>query len=465
MAMRRTVLLIATAFALTLCVFSSTRAAANESYIRIKILDRAELATLTRIVSIADVKNNHVWAFATDPMLYKLSAAGYEWEVFPYPGRDESVRMASKADDVIKSWHDYPTYGQYVEILQKLASEHADICRLVEVGTTQMGRKLLALKITDHPDLSEDEPEVFYSATMHGNEPAGYMTMLRFAEQLLDSYGNDPRLTAIVNEVELWINPLANPDGTYAGGDTTVNYATRAMANGVNLNRNFPDFVAGDHPDGNPWAPETVAWINFAGTHHFALSANLHSGKEVVNYPWDCTGERHPENAWFAAVARVYATQAQNDGPNKYMTDLDNGITNGFDWFQVTGGHQDYMVYFHGSREVTVELFGKYLVNGNELDHIWQANQRALVGYIETALTGIRGIVTDQYGQPLAASVKVLEYPSVGAEISTDPDVGDYHRMLLPGTYHLRVESPGYAAREQTVTVHTGVATRLDMVL
>ena len=78
---------------------------------------------------------------------------------------------------------------------------------------------------------------------------------------------------------------------------------------------------------------------------------------------------RHQQDAWFKALSRAYATQAQQDGPNKYMTKLDNGITDGYDWFEVHGGRQDYMTYYQGGREVTIELIDKYLVNGSELDY------------------------------------------------------------------------------------------------
>jgi hypothetical protein len=455
------------ALLVTLALLAATPAAAapKASYIHLQILDRSEIPTLTRVVDIATVRGHDVWAFATDRMLEELGARGYAWELVDLPGHNAKVKMASSADELQKTWQDYPTYGQYLDLMQGFAAAHPDICRLVEIGTSQQGRKLLALKITDHPDVAEDEPEVFYSATMHGNEPAGYVLMLRLIDQILRGYGHDPRLTNLVDEVELWINPLANPDGTYAGGDDTVKLATRALANGVNLNRNFPDFTAGEHPDGNAWAPETFAFMQFAAAHPIALAANFHTGNEVVNYPWDSTAARHPEDAWFMAIARGYATQAQADGPTHYMTELDNGITNGFDWFQVLGGRQDYMVYFHASREVTIELYDKYLLNGNELERVWTANRTAMLAYAEHALTGVRGLVTNKASAPLPATIRVLGIPAVGADVATDPVVGDYHRMLLPGTYQLHFEAPGYMPVDRTVTVPAQGAARLDVVL
>ena len=62
----------------------------------------------------------------------------------------------------------------------------------------------------------------------------------------------------------------------------------------------------------------------------------------------------------------------------------------------------------------------------------------------------MRGIVTDaETGVPVAAEVRLdaNPYPSY-----TDPDVGDYHRIVLPGSYTLEVSALGYAT--QTLPDH-----------
>jgi len=439
--------------------------AVRESYIHLVISDRAQISQLTNVISITNVVGNDVYAVATDPMLAELTALGYSYNTLPSLKKDAVIKMAKSASEVKKSWQAYPTYEQYVEILQGFAAQYPNICRLQEIGLTQQGRTQYVLKITDNPDVAEDEPEVFFTATMHGDEPLGFMLMLRLADQILSGYGTDPRLTALVNNEELWINPLSNPDGTYAGGNDTIKYATRTLANGLDFNRNFPTRLAGEHPDGNPFAPETVAMMNFATLHHFTLSASFHSGNEVLNYPWDESADRHPDDAFFIALSRAYATQAQLDGPKQYMTQLDNGITNGWDWFEVNGGRQDYMTAFQGDREVTIELSIKYMVNATEVERYWVANNNAMLGYMEAALTGVRGIVTNAAGEPLAATVEVVGIPDVGVKVSSDPWVGNYHRMLVPGVYTVRIAAPGYQTAESTLTVNAGPATRWDVVL
>ncbi len=66
--------------------------------------------------------------------------------------------------------------------------------------------------------------------------------MLHLADYLLKNYSLSGRVKNLVDNLDIWINPLANPDGTYNHGDT-INLPTRYNANGYDLNRNFPDPV------------------------------------------------------------------------------------------------------------------------------------------------------------------------------------------------------------------------------
>ncbi len=94
--------------------------------------------------------------------------------------------------------------------------------------------------------------------------------------------------------------------------------------------------------------------------------------------------------------------------------------------------------------------------------------RRALLDFIAHAQEGIRGVVTDPNGTPLAATIEVLgvDRAEDGSMARTDPAVGDYHRVLLPGLYDLRVESPGFLAREiYGIAVTEGEATVADVVL
>ena len=48
----------------------------------------------------------------------------------------------------------------------------------------------------------------------------------------------------------------------------------------------------------------------------------------------------------------------------------------------------------------------------------------------------------------------------------TDPEVGDFQRLLLPGLYDLRIEAEGYYSREiRGIAVIEGEATVVNVVL
>src|SRR4030042_1451063 len=144
---------------------------------------------------------------------------------------------------------------------------------LKEFGTSVNGKKLLAVKISDNPAADEPEPVFLYTSTMHGDEGTGYILMLRLIDSLLSAYSTNNAIKELVDNTEIWINPIFNPDGFYFASDSLHFNSTRYNANHSDLNRNFPDPVAGDPPDGMEWQPETIALINFMKQPPVALSA------------------------------------------------------------------------------------------------------------------------------------------------------------------------------------------------
>ena len=96
---------------------------------------------------------------------------------------------------------------------------------------------------------------------------------------------------------------------------------------------------------------------------------------------------------------------------NGYFTYLNNGITNGNDWYEVNGGRQDYMNYFRYCRELTLELSDDKTPNPNDLPQLWDANYPSLLNYLEQSLFGVSGIVTDSItGLPLKAKVEIYNH-------------------------------------------------------
>ena len=90
------------------------------------------------------------------------------------------------------------------------------------------------------------------------------------------------------------------------------------------------------------------------------------------------------------------------------MEECDNGITDGYTWYQITGGRQDYTTYFHYGREVTIELSYIKLMYTDSLLSYWNYNKRSFLNYIEESAYGINGQITDTLtGVPLYSKILI----------------------------------------------------------
>jgi hypothetical protein len=300
---------------------------------------------------------------------------------------------------------------------------------------------VLALKLSDNPSADEQEPAVMLSSSIHGDEPAGFVMLMRLAEYLASQSAAGGLAQDLVSGLEIWINPLANPDGMYRSNDTMIN-PVRANSNGYDLNRNFPDPEVASPP---PVQKETLDMIAFMEEKRFALSVNLHSGAEVVNYPWDKWTRLHADDGWFNDISRRYADTVHLHADPGYMTYLDNGVTRGWEWYVVRGGRQDFITWGLGGREVTIEIDDIKMTPGSSLESLWNWNHRSLLRYISEALHGVRGTVTDAVtGAPLSASILIDGYDTDSSHVYSDTLTGEYNRFLSPGTYSLTYYSPGY---------------------
>jgi PKD repeat protein len=449
----------------------------GEVYFTVKIKDRADISRLTKIISIDGVKDGVVTAIANKKQFAAFLRLHYTYKIQRNPNELEKFKTVdakrfsqllrqaknnNNAKTTAAIWDAYPTYPAYETVMQQFATDYPNICKLVNIGTLPSGRKLLAIKISDNINVKEAEPAFLYSSSMHGDEIAGYVGMLHFIDYLLTNYGTDARVTNMVNNMEIWINPSANPDGTYAGGNTTVNGATRANANNIDLNRNYPDPQDGAHPDGNAYQPETVAFMALADTMNFVMAANFHGGAEVVNYPWDTKAAAAPDTDWWLRESRKYADTVRAHSPATYLTDVTaNGITNGFAWYEVNGGRQDYMNYFKHCREFTIELSSTKILQPANLLNNWAYNYRSWLTYMEEAMHGLTGTITDACtGLPIKAMVTVQNHDFEGSEVYSDKAFGRYNRPIFSGTYSVTYSATGYVSQTfNNLTVTDGNAT------
>jgi len=185
--------------------------------------------------------------------------------------------------------------------------------------------------------------------------------------------------------------------------------------------------------------------MDFAASKHFVLSANFHGGIELINYPWDTYAGAHPDEDYFIHISEEYRDLCQQNSPNGYFDALNNGITNGFDWFEVQGGRQDYQIYFHKGKEVTVELSNAKTPPANQLVNFWNYNREALIAFLKQVNYGIHGVVTDAVtNTPIEARMTVVGKESFETWTPTELPEGDYYRPIKAGTYDVKYEAECY---------------------
>ena len=160
-------------------------------------------------------------------------------------------------------------------------------------GSSVQNRKLWAMEISDNPGKHEPgEPEMKYIGNVHGNEVIGREILLQLIKKLCESYNKDTELTNLIDKTRIHILPSMNPDGyemaaTRRKSDEDVidDVVGRLNANGVDLNRNFPDQFFDENSD--TFEPESSAVMSWIKKYPFTLSASFHSGALVVTYPFD----------------------------------------------------------------------------------------------------------------------------------------------------------------------------------
>ena len=422
----------------------------NEYYFTFNLNGNDDLNAIAHAISVDRIDGNVVTAYANNSDFANFQKLGYEVTLQTPPSLREEVAMWDGSNRAEYDWDSYPTYSAYEDMMFQFATDHPDKCEIITLGTLPSGRKIMIAHLNN--GTSEGKPKFLYTSTIHGDETTGWIMMLRLIDYLLEN-PNEPEVQTVMENIDLFIGPNTNPDGTYHGGNNTVNGATRENANGVDMNRNYADPHGGPHPDGHAYQTETQWFMDFAAEIPFVMGANYHGGAEVMNYPWDNTYTLHADDAWYQLISHEYADECHKVNPN-YMTDYNNGITNGAQWYMIGGGRQDYMNGYAQCRELTIECSNSKLPSGSQLPNFWNYNKASLFLYMNQCIYGIHGVVTDSItGEPLDATITISGHDDQYSVVESHLPVGDFHRPIKGGNWTVIVSKDGYCPKVIEVSV------------
>lgn len=386
-----------------------------EKYSRIKIkVDPSELRSLASKGIPADAgyydfKEMVYVAELSQREVGKLSGLGFEtevviddlsqWYIERNTGADneEIVAQARLAtsdypvpeDFELGSCGGFYTIDQCYAELDNMAALYPDLITVREPVadiTTFEGRSMYYVKISDHPNDSEGEPQVLYTGMHHAREAIGMQHQIYYMYYLLENYASNQEIRDLVDNTEMFFIPILNVDGYAYNIETNPNgggmWRKNRMDNGdgyygIDINRNYGLAWGYDNEGSSPFtwdetyrgtAPfseaETQMIKEFCETHNFKLALNYHSYSNLLLYAWGYIPEISIDDAVFAEYA-------------KNMT-VDNHYIYGpacTTIYPTNGGSDDWM---YGEQDTKEKILAYTPECGNDYDGFWPSTSRII---------------------------------------------------------------------------------------
>jgi hypothetical protein len=361
---------------------------ASYQQVFVPVENKTELSELVQLLGGVDhcgssITTAGVELPVTDATFAQLVHRGYSPEILIA----DLEKFYSERMNSSRNYGDYHTYSEGIAAIQQLHDDFPSIVGAPQViGQSMQGNDLYAIKISDNPGVDEDEPEVFYNSYTHAREAITIEVLLHFMNHLTDNYASDPRVTAIVNNRELWFVPIMNPDGvlynesTNPSGGGMWRKTRRDNGDGtwgVDPNRNWGHMwgydnsgssnYGGDETYRGPSAfsePCTQVVREFVNAHDFASAITYHSYSNLYIYPYGYDEVYTPEPHH---SAYVMMTDVMNDH---------NGYACGTGWellYPVNGDTDD---WFHGGTDEHDLIMAITPEVGGYSDGFWPSESR-----------------------------------------------------------------------------------------
>src|SRR3990170_4152704 len=257
------------------------------------------------------------------------------------------------------------------------------------LGNSIENRPVYMVKISDNPDVDENEPEVLYTALHHAREPESMMQMFYFMYYLLENYNSNSTVQYLVNNRAMYFIPVVNPDGYEYNRSTNPSgggmWRKNRRANtggsfGIDLNRNYGPYNYWNAPNGgsstNPGSdtyrgtapfsePETQIIRDFLTSRKIKNALNYHTFSNLLIFPYGALSHETPDSLIF----REYARDMTRYNGYGYGTDMQ---TVGYS----TRGNSDDYFYDGDTLANGGKIFTMTPEVGSSSDGFWPAQNR-----------------------------------------------------------------------------------------
>jgi carboxypeptidase T len=282
---------------LTCLLFFSSIFANDTYWIKLEAHDKFQRSVVANSGAVIEVvKDDYVIALGNKEELATLEKTGMVLQSF-------SLNM--KFFDFPERDRNFHNYNEAVQFMTDLQTRFPNLMKLEEIGTSIEGRKIHNMRLSTNLETSNQKPGIVFMGTHHAREHLSTEMPLLLAKYLLENYATDARIRGFLENREIHIIPMVNPDGV-EWDISTGNYKSwrknrRKNADGtfgVDLNRNYgfkwgtggssnntsSDVYMGTTPFSEP---ETQAIKNFVETReNLNILLSVHTFSELILYPW-----------------------------------------------------------------------------------------------------------------------------------------------------------------------------------
>ncbi|MGE0616496.1 MAG: M14 family metallopeptidase [Bacteriovoracia bacterium] len=340
-------------------------------FIQVKAKDKFERSAVANTgMTIEFVRSDSVWGFAAPEALKELQRRGHQI-------------LGNFSAEVGRSGHegtlDFPNadarYHNYAELAAEMKRIHmsaTDITRFQSIGQTPEGREMFAMNINTNPeDLASgksSKPGIVYMGAHHAREHLSVEIPLMFLDYLIKNR-EDSAIKTLLDNRDIWIIPMINPDGAeydIATGTYKVWRKNRTKNGngtyGVDLNRNYgygwgtggssrnpnDETYMGTAPFSEKETQNVKAFVDARPNLKVLLS--FHTFSELILYPWGGTHDPISNKEDLAAFQSMAKTMAAWNG---YTPEQSS------DLYIASGDTTDWAYATHGIFAFTFELSPK----------------------------------------------------------------------------------------------------------
>ncbi len=310
-------------------------------------------------------RNNRVYIIVSQDELQNLKK-----ENIPFTLETQEFYPYARKPTILSGINgQYHSYQELERDLMALQDSYPDLVRVFDIGDSLEQRNIYALKISDNVNTDEEEAEVVFLGCHHAREWISVEVPYFLGKYLVENYNTNSEIKALVDQSEIWIVPLVNPDGL----EYSIHFYRYWRKNrrdngdgtfGVDLNRNYGYLWGldneGSSPDPSSGVYRGTAAFSESETHtirdffslrSFQAMISFHSYGRVIIYPWGYTRAPTEKNDLLFEMAADMSELMQSVNGNFY-----NYGQAGVDLYLTNGDTTDWTFGIYGIPSFTIEL-------------------------------------------------------------------------------------------------------------